>query len=130
MKVLLINHFPLQGSGSGIYTMNIANELIKKGHDVFVIDIDNVMDTNEYRFQRRTIMCDSSKNQNYDLEFNFPCFTTHPRSTATYYDLSEEEIETYVNTYIRTYEQSTYSATTETRPPCQVASVRSSGIFR
>jgi hypothetical protein len=31
MKVLLINHFPLQGSGSGIYTLNIAQELIKEG---------------------------------------------------------------------------------------------------
>lgn len=24
MRVLLMNHFPLQGSGSGIYTINIA----------------------------------------------------------------------------------------------------------
>lgn len=101
MKVLLINHFPLQGSGSGIYTMNIANELVKNGHDVFVIDIDNTIDNNNYNFQRRTIICDSTLNSHYDLEFNFPCFTTHPRSTTTYYDLTEEEIETYVNTFIK-----------------------------
>ena len=100
MKVLLINHFPLQGSGSGIYTMNIANELVKNGHDVFVIDIDNKMDENSYNFERRTIICDNSINPEADLPFNFPCFTTHPRSTTTYYDLSEKEIEIYVNTYI------------------------------
>ena len=102
MKVLLINHFPLQGSGSGIYTMNIANELMKKGHEVFVIDIDNTIDDNEYNFQRKTIICDKTINSNYDIEFNFPCFTTHPRSTKRYYDLSDDEIETYVNTYVNT----------------------------
>ncbi|MDA3885720.1 MAG: glycosyltransferase family 4 protein [Candidatus Delongbacteria bacterium] len=101
MKVLLINHFPLQGSGSGIYTMNIANELVKKGHEVFVIDIDNVVDNNIYNFTRKTIYCDSSINPNADIPFNFPCFTTHPRSTVTYYDLTDEEIKIYVDTYIK-----------------------------
>ena len=101
MKVLLINHFPLQGSGSGIYTMNIANELVKNGHEVFVIDIDNTVDKNIYNFNRKTIICDSSINPNADLSFNFPCFTTHPRSTTTYYDLSDEQIRVYVDTYIR-----------------------------
>ena len=80
MKVLLINHFPLQGSGSGIYTMNIAQELVKEGHNVFVIDIDNQYDTSDYPFQRRTIICDETKNTNPDMEFNFPCFTTHPKA--------------------------------------------------
>lgn len=100
MKVLLINHFPLQGSGSGIYTMNIALELVKEGHDVFVIDIDNQYDTSDYPFQRRTIICDKIKNSNPDMDFNFPCFTTHPRSTLTYYDLSNEELEKYVAKFI------------------------------
>lgn len=101
MRVLLINHFPLQGSGSGIYTMNIANELVKNGHEVFVIDIDNTPDNNIYNFNRKTIYCDNSINPNADLSFNFPCFTTHPRSTTTYYDLTDEEIKIYVDTYIR-----------------------------
>ncbi len=34
MKVLLINHFPLEGSGSGTYTKNIALHLRKRGHEV------------------------------------------------------------------------------------------------
>ena len=93
MRVLLINHFPLQGSGSGIYTMNIAQELVKEGHHVFVIDIDNQLDATDYPFQRRTILCDESQNINPDLKFNFPCFTTHPRSRNTYYDLTDEQIE-------------------------------------
>lgn len=32
MRVLLMNHFPLQGSGSGVYTVNIARALVRKGH--------------------------------------------------------------------------------------------------
>ncbi|HHE39298.1 MAG TPA: glycosyltransferase family 1 protein [Candidatus Cloacimonetes bacterium] len=102
MKILLINHFPLQGSGSGIYTMNIAQELVKKKHEVLVIDIDNQLDTNDYPFQRKTIMCDQTKNDDPDLKFNFPCFTTHPRSTLTYYDLSDEQMQDYIQTFIRT----------------------------
>ena len=99
MRVLLINHFPLQGSGSGIYTMNIAQELVKEGHHVFVIDIDNQLDESDYPFQRRTILCDENQNINPDLKFNFPCFTTHPRSTNTYYNLTDEQIEKYVSTF-------------------------------
>ena len=101
MKVLLINHFPLQGSGSGIYTLNIALELIKEGNEVFVIDIDCRKDTTEYPFQRRTILCDDTKNNNSDLNFNFPCFTTHPHSLNTYYNISDKHVLQYVQTYVR-----------------------------
>ncbi len=102
MRVLLVNHFPLQGSGSGIYTMNIAKELVNQGHEVFVVDIDNQVDTNDYNFERYTIMCDKSKNPEAKLSFNFPCFTTHPRSSLTYYDLNEEQIQEYINVYMQT----------------------------
>jgi len=100
MKVLLINHFPLQGSGSGIYTLNIALELVKRGNEVFVIDIDNRIDKENYPFRRRTILCDKTKNANPDLDFNFPCFTTHPRSKNTYYDLTDKQISEYVNNFV------------------------------
>ena len=108
MKVLLINHFPLQGSGSGIYTLNIAQELIKEGHTVFVIDIDNQIDNSIYSFERKTILCDESKNQNPDIKFNFPCFTTHPRSMNTYYTLTNEELLEYVDTFIKITKQVSY----------------------
>ena len=37
MRILIPNHFPLQGSGSGIYTLNLAQELVRAGHEVLVI---------------------------------------------------------------------------------------------
>ena len=33
------------------------------------------------------------------LPFNFPCFTTHPRSTTTFFDLSEEQLDSYLSTF-------------------------------
>ena len=36
MKILIINHFPLEGSGSGVYTKNLAKELTEIGHKVKV----------------------------------------------------------------------------------------------
>lgn len=41
MRVLLMNHFPLQGSGSGVYTVNIARALVRKGHEVCIIMPEN-----------------------------------------------------------------------------------------
>jgi glycosyltransferase involved in cell wall biosynthesis len=102
MRVLLINHFPLQGSGSGIYTLNIASELYKQGHQVCVIDIDNRIESATYPFLRHTILCDSSRHKHCDLAFNFPCFTTHPRSNTTFYDLTEEQIAAYVQAFVST----------------------------
>lgn len=102
MRILLINHFPLQGSGSGIYTLNIASELHKQGHQVCVIDIDNRIESGTYPFLRHTILCDSSRHQHCDLPFNFPCFTTHPRSNTTFYDLTDEEITAYVQAFVST----------------------------
>ena len=37
MKILIINHFPLTGSGSGVYVQNIINSLKKKNHEISVI---------------------------------------------------------------------------------------------
>ena len=41
MKILLINHFPLKGSGSGIYVADIAKSLTERGHNVCIIMPEN-----------------------------------------------------------------------------------------
>ena len=41
MKILMINHFPLAGSGSGTYTRNLAVHLAGLGHEVTVILPEN-----------------------------------------------------------------------------------------
>lgn len=105
MKILMMNHFPLSGSGSGVYTLEMAKSLTGFGHKVCIIYPEN---------RPSTIKADGSmelrpiwfKNDLLDpetmtgvecLPFNFPCFTSHPRSHNTYSTLSDEEISLYAS---------------------------------
>lgn len=103
MKVLMINHFPLTGSGSGTYTRNIAVHLVKKGHEVSV-----VMPENTSHFSAIDDVIIYPVYFTYDekignaLPFNFPCFTTHPRSVVTFYDLTDEQLDAYLTSFERT----------------------------
>lgn len=101
MRVLLPNHFPLEGSGSGIYTQNVAREITNKGHEALVVTPAH--DEQEgFPFEVRTILFapdgaeDISKRR---LPFNFPCFTTHPLSTTTFADLDDSQRHAYVQAF-------------------------------
>ena len=48
MKVLFINHFPLTGSGSGVYTANIAKGLTRKGIETAIIFPENRAEYEQY----------------------------------------------------------------------------------
>lgn len=99
MKVLMPNHFPLQGSGSGIYTLNVAQELVRLGYEVLVIVPDHqAVPTEDYPFPAQTILFSNGENEGQaEVDFNFPCFTTHPRSVTTFYELSDEQMGEYVD---------------------------------
>ena len=111
MKILMINHFPLEGSGSGTYTKNLATSLVKKGHEVTIIVPENIVDYPELpgvkiRPVFFTAVGDTVGIKDYNapegaLPFNIPCFTSHPRSTAVFGDLSEEEMELYKEAFTR-----------------------------
>ena len=103
MRVLLTNHFPLEGSGSGIYTQNVARELTKKGHEALVITPahDEQVD---FPFDVRTILFspnDEVEGNESRLPFNFPCFTTHPLSNTTFGDLSIAQRQAYVDAFCK-----------------------------
>ena len=101
MKVLIPNHFPLEGSGSGIYTQNVARELVEQGHEALVITPSP--DQQEgYPFPVRSILFspdEAGADSNGRLPFNFPCFTTHPLSTTKYSDLDEAQRAEYVASF-------------------------------
>lgn len=99
MKILMPNHFPLQGSGSGIYTLNVAQELLKLGHEVLVIVPDHEpVPPGSYPFPTQTMIFDNGRNKDKaELDFNFPCFTTHPRSVTTFYELTDQQIAAYLD---------------------------------
>jgi len=101
MKVLIPNHFPLEGSGSGIYTQNVARELVEQGHEALVITPSH--DQQEgYPFPIRSILFSpdtGGDSSNGRIPFNFPCFTTHPLSTTKYSDLDEVQRAEYVASF-------------------------------
>lgn len=103
MRILLINHFPLEGSGSGIYTKNIACELVNRGHEVAVIYTENQSDIN-VEFKSYPILFNTD-NKEFDLDFNFPCFTSHPRSNYTFYDMNQLQIDKYIDAFFKTTER-------------------------
>lgn len=95
-----MNHFPLTGSGSGVYTKNIADSLIKKGHEICIIFPENTeVPLLQDKIKMHPVYFKGGNNIKGEIPFNFPCFTTHPRSTQTYYDLTDEELQTYINAF-------------------------------
>ena len=101
MRILIPNHFPLEGSGSGIYTQNIAREITRKGHKALAITPAHDMQRG-YPFEVRSILFtpeDADYESEPRLPFNFPCFTTHPLSTATFGDFDDDQRQAYVQAF-------------------------------
>ena len=101
MRVLMINHFPLEGSGSGTYTKNLATQLVKLGHEVCVILPENTVEIPQYEGVRLhpvffTNPDDPLATDAGSLPFNFPCFTTHPVSVMAFADLAKEQMSAYL----------------------------------
>ncbi|NHM16272.1 glycosyltransferase [Eggerthellaceae bacterium zg-887] len=103
MRVLLICHFPLTGSGSGVYTLNIAHALVKQGHEVVAIVPENQPVEQPGAFRVHPVYFNGATDD--ALDFNFPCFTTHPRSTQTFYDLTDEQLSAYEQAFRAAIEQ-------------------------
>ena len=98
MKILFVNHFPLTGSGSGVYTANLAKSLTRLGHETAIIFPEN-RETYE-EFEGIKLHPVFFKNQQEipnveQLDMNFPCFTTHPRSTFNFRDMTPEQKSEY-----------------------------------
>jgi glycosyltransferase involved in cell wall biosynthesis len=101
MRVLIPNHFPLEGSGSGIYTQNVARELVSKGYEALAITPGHDEQTG-FPFEVHTILFSPDEGGNSKIErlpFNFPCFTTHPLSTTTFADLDDAQRGTYIKAF-------------------------------
>lgn len=95
MKILIPTQFFLDGSGSGIYVQNIAQEFMALGHEVKILSTDN-HSVEGKPFPVRTIIFDPG-GKSGDLPFNVPYFTTHPQSNQTFYDLTDEQFGNYVD---------------------------------
>ncbi|MCF7795885.1 glycosyltransferase family 4 protein [Patescibacteria group bacterium] len=114
MKVLILSHFPLEGSGSSVYTRDLASFLVKNGHEVRVVCTghDNVTGFNfpvsvikfkkEFRDEAIADLSSNEKENDsveYDLGFDFPAFTVHAYSKNTFSSLVDYEIDDYIDVY-------------------------------
>ena len=100
MRILMINHFPISGSGSGTYTRNIAVHLMKQGHELCLIMPENIMKYSSIPDVKTYPVFFSYEEQISEaLPFNFPCFTTHPRSTMTFFDLDDKQLDAYLSAF-------------------------------
>ena len=98
MKILFINHFPLTGSGSGVYTANLAKSLTRKGNEVAIIFPENRNKYEKYENIKLFPVFFKNKEEIKNeeaVDMNFPCFTTHPRSTFNFREMTEKQRENY-----------------------------------
>jgi len=103
MKILLINHLPLIGSGSGVYTTNLAKYLNKLGHEICIImpenETKNIEKEEFKKFKLHPVYFKNEEEIQGQLEFNFPCFTSHSRSNYNFYDMSEKHYQEYCKAF-------------------------------
>ena len=100
MRVLIINHSPFIGSGSGTYTMNIAKTVREKENIVKVITAANTIETPDLGdIEVEKIYF---KNKDYiqgEIGFMVPCFDQYPTSDVVFYDMTKEQLEIYENKF-------------------------------
>src|SRR5690554_3454991 len=74
------------------------------GHVVKVIIPEHKSISNEF-FQVKSVIFRNGDNAQWEIPYNFPCFTTHPRSNNTFENLTNKEIQEYINLFQRTIYQ-------------------------
>ena len=98
MKILFVNHFPLSGSGSGVYTANLAKSLTRKGNETAIVFPENRSEYEKYEGIKLYPVFFKNKENIEGVEqqeMNFPCFTTHPRSTFNFRDMNDSQRAIY-----------------------------------
>lgn len=103
MKILLINHLPLVGSGSGVYTTNLAKTLQKMGHEICIImpenETKNIENEEFKKFKLHPVYFKNEEEIPGQLDFNFPCFTSHSRSSFNYYEMTDTQLTEFCNSF-------------------------------
>ena len=106
MRILIINHSPLIGSGSGIYTMNLAKSLKKAEENVKVITAANSLDFPTLDgIEVHPIYFKNNYEAENVIDFNVPCFDKYPTSDVVFYNLTKEQIKEYIEAFRIVLEQ-------------------------
>ena len=102
MKILFVNHFPLTGSGSGVYTVNLAKSLIARGHECAIVFPENRENYEKFDdIELYPVFFKDNEKIEDQLNFNFPCFSTHPRSDFNFKEMSRRQKMDYQEAFYR-----------------------------
>lgn len=104
MKILQVTGFPNNGAGSGTLITTQAEDFVKHNHEVCTILSENRTDFPrvpgvKYHLIPFTAETENPEKIDGQLEFNFPMFTTHTRSTSTFWNLNLDEIKAIEEKY-------------------------------
>lgn len=106
MRILLINHFPLQGSGSGVYVANIAKSLKKRGHEACIITPENTSDFSDIKdIKLHPVFFKYQEKIEGQLDFNFGCIDPHPRSSLLFGDMTDLQLQQYKDAFRKAIEE-------------------------
>jgi len=98
MKTYQMMHFPLEGAGTGIYVDSLANSLINMGHQVKVLCSGHRLPAKSYPVE--AVLFSNDENKEFDLDFDFPVFASHPLSKGKKFgDLSETQRQAYFQAF-------------------------------
>jgi glycosyltransferase involved in cell wall biosynthesis len=103
VRILLASQIYLDGCGSGIYTQNLATQLMEQGHEVRVLAGDNTPVTGR-PFPVRTLLypSDPAAGRIDGIEFNVPIYTNHRLSSQTIDHLDPDQLDRYLDRLRRT----------------------------
>ena len=97
MKILQVTGFPNNGAGSGTLITTQAEGLVKDGNEVCCILSENSSNFPKLAGVKYHMIPftaeENAENIPGQLGFNFPMFTTHTRSTSTFWNMSLDEIK-------------------------------------
>lgn len=100
MNILIVNHFPIAGSGSGVYVKNIALNFVKNGHKVCIIMPENTTNFPSLNgIKMHPVYFKREEQIKGQLDFNFPCMDLHPRSNFLFHDMTSIQIKEYENAF-------------------------------
>lgn len=106
MKILIINHSPFIGSGSGIYTMNVAKSLRDAGQEVKVITAANSLNFPDLGdIKIHPIYFKHELDIEKQIDFNVPCFDQYPTSDVLFYSLNKEQLKKYEDEFRKVLEE-------------------------
>ncbi len=104
MKILEVTGFPNNGAGSGTLMTSQTIAFLKDGHEVHTILSENTttfpkVEGSQYRLVAFTADTKDHEVIDNQLPFNFPMFTTHTRSTETFWNVKLEQIHSIEEKY-------------------------------